>query len=72
VGASEPPVFILSDLNSSITYKSVALDAAQEADLNANLYYISLHSAAFPDGEICGLHIKQVKESDAPPSPPGT
>jgi hypothetical protein len=74
VGASEPPVFILSDLNGSITYKSVALDAAQEADLNANLYYITLHSTAFPDDEISGLLIKQVTESDpptTPPSPPG-
>lgn len=70
VGTSEPPVFILSDLNTSLTYKSVSLDAAQEADLNANLYYITLHSAAFPDDEISGLLIKQVTESDAPPSPP--
>lgn len=69
-GAGEPPVFILSDLNTSITYKSVALDATEEADLNANRYYITLHSAAFPDDEISGLLIKQVTKLGTPPSPP--
>jgi hypothetical protein len=70
IGAGEPPVFILSDLNTSITYKSVPLNVAQETDLNANLYYITLHSAAFPDDEISGLLIKQVTELGTPPSPP--
>jgi hypothetical protein len=74
LGASESPVFILSDLAPSITYKSVALNAVQEADLNANLYYFTLYSTAFPDDEISGLLIKQVTGSDLPPlplAPPG-
>lgn len=46
-------------LTSPIKYTSVALDATQEADLNANLYYVNIHSAAFPGGEIRGQLIKQ-------------
>ena len=30
------------------------LTAAEEADLFANLYYVNLHTAAFPGGEIRG------------------
>jgi hypothetical protein len=30
------------------------LDAAQESDLKAGLYYVNLHSATFPNGEIRG------------------
>lgn len=77
VEANEPPVFILSDLNTSTTYKSVPLSAAQEADLYANLYYISLYSTAFAKVQISGQLIKQVLGSDTqpspslPPSPPG-
>jgi len=46
-------------ITSPINYTSVALDATQEADLNANLYYVNIHSAAFPGGEIRGQLIKQ-------------
>jgi len=46
-------------ITSPINYTSVALDATQEADLNANLYYINIHSSAFPAGEIRGQLIKQ-------------
>ena len=48
-----------SPITSPIKYTSVALDATQEADLNANLYYVNIHSAAFPGGEIRGQLIKQ-------------
>jgi hypothetical protein len=44
---------------SPINFTSMALDATQEADLNANLYYVNIHSAAFPGGEIRGQLIKQ-------------
>ena len=54
VGTSGPVVFPLGNLVTPIVYTSVALDAMQEADLNAGLYYINLHSAAFPAGEIRG------------------
>lgn len=57
-GVSGPPVFAFSTLASPIVYTSTALDASQEADLNANLYYVNIHSAAYPDGEIRGQLIK--------------
>jgi CHRD domain len=60
VGVSGPPVFPFASFTSPITYTSVALDAAQEADLNANLYYVNIHSAApYAAGEIRGQLIKQ-------------
>jgi hypothetical protein len=46
-------------LTSPINYTSPALDATQEADLLANLYYVNIHSAQFPGGEIRGQLIKQ-------------
>jgi hypothetical protein len=46
-------------ITSPINYTSAALDASQEADLNANLYYVNIHSAALPAGEIRGQLIKQ-------------
>lgn len=59
IGVSGSPVFPFSSFTSPITYTSVALDASQEADLNAELYYVNIHSAAFPGGEIRGQLIKQ-------------
>lgn len=59
VGVSGPAVFPLSDLVSPISYTSAALTAEQEADLKANLYYINLHTVAYPDGEIRGQLLKQ-------------
>ena len=60
VGVSGPAIFPLSDLTSPINYTSEPLDASQEADLMANLYYINLHTSAYPDGEIRGQFIKGV------------
>ncbi len=57
-GTSGPVEFSLGNLVSPITYTSVALNATQEADLNAGLYYVNLHSAAFPSGEIRGQIVK--------------
>lgn len=59
-GANGPVIFPFTSLVSPIVYTSVALDAMQEADLNANLYYINLHTSAFPGGEIRGQIIKQL------------
>lgn len=59
VGVSGPAVFPLTDLTSPITYTSAPLDASQEADLKKNMYYINLHTAAYPDGEIRGQLLKQ-------------
>lgn len=48
-----------SPITSPINYTSVALDSTQRADLNADLYYVNIHSTAFPSGEIRGQLIKQ-------------
>lgn len=58
-GVNGPVVFPFTTLTSPFTYTSVALTAAQEADLMANLYYVNIHTAAFPGGEIRGQLIKQ-------------
>ncbi len=60
IGVSGGVIFAFATpITSPITYTSAALDATQEADLNANLYYVNIHSAAFPGGEIRGQLIKQ-------------
>jgi CHRD domain len=58
VGASGGVIFPFSPFTSPINF-SATLDATQEADLMANLYYVNIHSAAFPAGEIRGQLIKQ-------------
>lgn len=58
-GVSGGVIFPFSSFTSPISYTSAALDATQEADLGANLYYVNIHSAAFPGGEIRGQLIKQ-------------
>ena len=59
VGTNGGVVFGFTSLPSPISYTSVALTAEQEADLNAGLYYVNLHTAAFPGGEIRGNLVKQ-------------
>ncbi len=54
IGVDGGVVFPISDLTSPMNYTSIALNSTQEADLLANLYYINLHTAAFPGGEIRG------------------
>ena len=44
---------------SPIVYTSAALDATQEADLKASMYYVNIHTAANPGGEIRGQLIQQ-------------
>ncbi|MBK5269594.1 MAG: CHRD domain-containing protein, partial [Bacteroidia bacterium] len=58
-GVSGGVIFPFATFTSPINYTSVALDATQEADLNANLYYVNIHTAAYPAGEIRGQLIKQ-------------
>jgi hypothetical protein len=58
-GVSGPVVFPFSSFTSPISYTSIPLNATQEADLFANLYYVNIHTVAFPGGEIRGQLIKQ-------------
>ena len=46
-------------LATPITFTSIAIDASQEADLKAGLWYTNVHTVAFPGGEIRGQLIKQ-------------
>ena len=48
-----------SPLTSPINFTSPPLDATQEADLMNNLYYVNIHSDAFPGGEIRAQLTKQ-------------
>ncbi|HZY26384.1 MAG TPA: CHRD domain-containing protein, partial [Bacteroidales bacterium] len=48
-----------SPIKSPINYTSPVLTASQDSALNADLYYVNIHSATFPDGEIRGQLIKQ-------------
>jgi hypothetical protein len=61
VGVAGNPVFTLEasgPFTSPINYTSPALTASQISDLMANLYYVNIHSTAFPNGEIRGQLIK--------------
>ena len=59
IGVAGGVIFPFTNLTSPINLTTPPLDAAQEADLMANLYYVNIHSAAFPGGEIRGQLIKQ-------------
>lgn len=45
--------------NTPLSSQTVALTAAQETDLQAGLWYVNVHSALYPNGEIRGQLIKQ-------------
>ena len=59
VGVSGGVIFPFASFTSPISYTSPVLDATQEADLKAHLYYVNIHTAAFPGGEIRGQLIRQ-------------
>ena len=58
-GVNGSVIFGFTSAASPITYTSVALDATQEADLFANQYYVNIHTALYPGGEIRGQLFKQ-------------
>jgi Cu/Zn superoxide dismutase len=58
-GSNGDVVFPFTSITSPINFTSVPLSASQEADLNAGLMYVNLHTASFPGGEIRGQLIKQ-------------
>jgi len=58
-GVAGPPVFPFTTFTSPINFTSAPLTAAQEADLNAELYYVNIHTDAYPPGEIRGQLLKQ-------------
>ncbi len=53
-GATGPAVFPFSTLTSPLTLSNIELTEAQEDDLLSGMYYVNIHSADFPDGEIRG------------------
>ena len=59
VGVSGGVIFPFASFTSPISYTSPKLDAAQEADLKGHLYYVNIHTTAFPGGEIRGQLIRQ-------------
>lgn len=60
-GVSGPIVFPMTEnpAGSGVWSTSVQLTDAQMATLNAGRYYINVHSAAFPNGEIRGQIVQQ-------------
>lgn len=57
VGEAGPvviPLDVTAPVTSPITLEPTVLDSMQRADLMKNLYYVNIHSAAFPNGEIRG------------------
>ncbi|MBW4361428.1 CHRD domain-containing protein [Flavobacterium taihuense] len=56
-GADGAPVFPFSSFTSPIK-QTYAISDAQIVELMANHYYVNLHSAAFPNGEISGFLMK--------------
>lgn len=52
------PIFSFTTLNSPINYTSVPLTESQEEDLKSNLFYVNIHSEAYPEGEIRGQLIQ--------------
>ena len=54
-----------SPYSSPMSFTSPALTAAQRADLMAGMYYVNIHSTAFPAGEIRGQLVEQTSGTNS-------
>jgi len=66
VGVAGAIIFPLAGagtITSPISFTSSVLDSTQRADLLANMYYVNIHSAAFPGGEIRGQLIQEASSA---------
>jgi len=54
VGESGPAIFPIPITASPLVLTDVTMTAEQEADLKNGLYYVNIHSAEYPAGEIRG------------------
>lgn len=59
VGTPGPVLFPFSSTTSPITFTSPVLDSTQISDLKEGNYYVNLHTAANPRGEIRGQLLMQ-------------
>ncbi|NEW83949.1 MAG: CHRD domain-containing protein [Mariniphaga sp.] len=67
VGVAGGVIFPLTagTVTSPLIFTSPVLDVTQRTDLMAGLYYINLHTAAFPGGEIRGQLVQQTTVSSS-------
>lgn len=66
------PLATTTPITSPITLAPMTLDATQRADLLANLYYVNIHSTAFPAGEIRGQLMQQTSSTTGTGTSTGT
>lgn len=62
VGVAGPvviPLDVTDPVTSPITLAPTLLDSTQRADLMNGMFYVNIHSAAYPNGEIRGQLVKK-------------
>jgi len=58
-GVAGPVLFLISHATNPMQFLSPPLTAAQQVDLDNGFYYVNIHTAAYPDGEIRGQLVRQ-------------